>query len=106
MSDLVGNPNCWFSHAKAQCENRTEKVSTRQVLVMLVHNTYDTRNCRLTYRDYAKKYQSRNGQLLWVNQCLQDLPIRLGIFSLSDVLFIYSCNAKLFNNNKTLQTNM
>ena len=23
MSDLVGNPNCWFSHAQAHCLNVT-----------------------------------------------------------------------------------
>ena len=33
MSNLVGNPNCWFSHAKAHC-NKYLALTSRILLVM------------------------------------------------------------------------
>ena len=46
MSDLVGNPNCWFSHAQAHIINVT--VYTDLIVHMLDSstNTANTRNSK------------------------------------------------------------
>ena len=53
MSDLVGNPNCWFSHAKAQFTNKPcHCLKYTSNPASMVHNKVNTASHMLVMSEF------------------------------------------------------